>query len=252
MEKVILATVGNEEITKDQMIGILRNIPEEHAQSVAGEEGRIRLLDEMIAGELLSLDAISQGFDKDEDYLAIVEEARRGLLQRYAVNKLFDSIEVSDDEINEYYEENKSQFIEPEKATAKHILVDSEEKANAIKEEIVAGKEFGVAAMEHSSCPSKERGGELGSFAKGQMVKEFEDAAFAATIGELTGPVKTQFGFHLIVVDEVTIASEQPLEAVVDKIKGDLASAKQQEVYMTRVEELKSVYPVKVNPEGVK
>lgn len=252
MENVILATVGDVEITKDQMVSILRNIPQEHQASVQGEEGRIRLLDEMIAGELLAIDATANGLDEEEDFIAIVEEAKRGLLQRYAVNKLFDTIEVSADEVTGYYDENRDQFMEAEKATAKHILVDSEEKANEIKAEIEGGKAFAEAAMDSSSCPSKERGGELGAFARGQMVKEFEDAAFEATIGELVGPVKTQFGFHLIVVDEITPASVQPLEAVVDQIKANLAGAKQQEVYLAKVEELKEVYPVKVNPEGIK
>lgn len=252
MEKVILATVGDVEITKDQMVSILRNIPQEHQASVQGEEGRIRLLDEMIAGELLAIDAIANGLEEEEDFIEIVEEAKRGLLQRYAVNKLFDTIEVSDEEVSGFYDENRDQFMDAEKATAKHILVDNEEKATAIKEEIAAGKEFAEAAMESSSCPSKERGGDLGAFARGQMVKEFEDAAFAATLGEVVGPVKTQFGYHLIVVDEITPASVQPLEAVVGQIKQNLAGAKQQQVYLDKVEALKQVYPVKVNPEGMK
>ena len=153
MEKVILATVGDVEITKDQMVSILRNIPQEHQASVQGEEGRIRLLDEMIAGELLAIDAMANGLEKEEDFIAIVEEAKRVLVQRYAVNKLFDTIEVSEEEVTGYYDENRDQFMEDEKATAKHILVDSEEKANEIKAEIDGGTEFAEAAMESYSCP---------------------------------------------------------------------------------------------------
>jgi len=252
MEKVILATVGDVEITKDQMIGILRNIPQEHAASVAGEEGRIRLLDEMIAGELLSLDAKSQDFDKEEDFLAIVEETKRGLLQRYAVNKLFESIQVTDEETEDFYNKNRNQFMDQEKAKAKHILVDTEEKAVIVKEEIEKGKSFEEAASEYSSCPSKERGGDLGAFGRGQMVKEFEDAAFDAELGELVGPVKTQFGYHLIVVDEKIPAAIQAFETVESQIKQNLAQAKQQQVYLDKVEELKKAYPVKVNPEALK
>ncbi len=250
MEKVILATVGDVEITKEQMVGILRNIPQEHAQSVAGEEGRIRLLDEMIAGELLALDAVTNGFDKEDEFIKIVEEAKKGLLQRYAVNKLFDTIEVSDDEAQDFYDKNRDQFMEQEKAKAKHILVDTEEKANDVKAELDGGKSFEDAAKEHSSCPSKDRGGDLGEFGKGQMVKEFEDAAFEAEIGTVVGPVQTQFGFHLIVVDEIIPASVQPFDVVSSQIKTNLSQAKQQQIYMEKVEELKKAYPVKVNPEG--
>jgi peptidyl-prolyl cis-trans isomerase C len=252
MEKVLLATVGEIEITKDQMIGILRNIPKEHAQSVAGVEGRRRLLDEMISGELLALDALSQGYDKEEDYLAIVEEAKRGLLQRFAVNKLFSSIEVTTEEAKAYFDENSDEFNTPEQASAKHILVDSEEKCQSIKDEIAAGKSFEEAALEHSSCPSKERGGDLGTFGKGQMVKEFEEATFGATIGEVVGPVKTQFGYHLICVDSIEAEGTENFEAVQDMIKNQLAQAKQQQVYESKIAELKDIYPVKVNVEAIK
>ncbi len=84
------------------------------------------------------------------------------------------------------------------------------------------------------------------------MVKEFEDAAFDATIGELVGPVQTQFGFHLLIVDAVIPAAVQPLEQVKDAIQGQLAQAKQADVYFKAVDELKKEYPVKVNPEALK
>lgn len=251
MENVVLATVGDVEITREQMVGILRNIPQEHQASVQGEEGRARLLEEMIAGELLSLDALSQDMDKEDGFVQILEEARKGLLQRYAVNKLFETIQVTDEEAKGYYEANTDQFKEAEKASASHILVDSEEKANVIKEEIAGGKSFEDAATEYSSCPSKERGGDLGAFGKGQMVPEFEEAAFAAELNEVVGPVGTQFGFHLIRVNEITPESTQPFEAVAEGIKGNLAAAKQQEVYLSKVDELKKVYPVTVNEEGL-
>ncbi len=252
MEKVVLAKVGDVEITKDQMVGILRNIPQEHQQSVAGEEGRARLLEEMIAGELLAQDAYAKDMDKEEGFIEILEEAKKGLLQRYAVNKLFETIAVSEEEARGFYDENRSQFMDQEKASAKHILVDSEEKANVVKEEIEGGKSFEDAAKEYSTCPSKERGGDLGSFGKGQMVPEFEEAAFGADLNTLVGPVQTQFGYHLIVVSELTPAAVQPFETVAANIKQNLAGAKQQQVYLDKVAELKDVYPVTVNTDNLK
>ena len=83
---------------------------------------------------------------------------------------------------------------------ASHILVKTEDKANWICNELKKGKEFGKLAKEYSDCPSKEDGGNLGFFGKGQMVKEFEDAAFSLKEGEISKPVKTQFGYHLIKV----------------------------------------------------
>ena len=84
---------------------------------------------------------------------------------------------------------------------ASHILVDSKEEASQIKSEIESGKiSFEDAASKYSKCPSGQRGGDLGGFGKGMMVKPFEDAAFSAPIGEVTEPIKTQFGYHLIKV----------------------------------------------------
>ena len=81
---------------------------------------------------------------------------------------------------------------------ASHLLVKTEEEAKKLKEEIDNGKDFAKLAREVSLCPSGQNGGDLGYFAKGQMVKEFEDAAFAMNVGEVSNPVKTQFGYHLI------------------------------------------------------
>lgn len=81
---------------------------------------------------------------------------------------------------------------------ASHLLVKTEEEALKLKEEIAAGKEFAKVAQEVSLCPSGQNGGDLGYFTKGQMVKEFEDACFSMEVGEVSNPIKTQFGYHLI------------------------------------------------------
>lgn len=85
---------------------------------------------------------------------------------------------------------------------ASHILVKTEDEANKLYEEIKAGKDFADVAAAVSLCPSGASGGDLGYFGKGMMVKPFEDAAFALNIGELSKPVQTQFGWHLIVVTD--------------------------------------------------
>jgi parvulin-like peptidyl-prolyl isomerase len=84
------------------------------------------------------------------------------------------------------------------KVRASHILVDKQSQALRIQEELRAGKDFKALAREHSTCPSRKRGGDLGFFGRGQMVKGFERAAFALKVGEVSGPVKTQFGYHII------------------------------------------------------
>lgn len=91
------------------------------------------------------------------------------------------------------------------RATARHLLVDSEDKCNNIKQQIEQGADFAEMAKEHSSCPSGRSGGDLGEFGRGQMVKEFDEVVFSAPVNTVQGPVKTQFGYHLL---EVTNRSE--------------------------------------------
>ena len=86
----------------------------------------------------------------------------------------------------------------PKKIRASHILVEKHSQALKVLDEFKAGKDFKSLAREHSTCPSRKRGGDLGFFGRGQMVKEFEKAAFSLKKGEVSGPVKTQFGYHVI------------------------------------------------------
>lgn len=86
------------------------------------------------------------------------------------------------------------------KATARHILVSTQAECEKIKKEIEGGKDFAEMAKKHSSCPSSHKGGHLGQFGPGEMVPEFDKVVFSAEIGKVQGPVKTQFGYHLIEV----------------------------------------------------
>lgn len=99
---------------------------------------------------------------------------------------------------------NKKEKMMP-KARAKHILVSTEEACNALKARIEAGEDFGAVAKAESRCPSGQRGGDLGEFPRGAMVPEFDQAVFTGEIGKVLGPVRTQFGYHLI---EVTSRTE--------------------------------------------
>lgn len=89
-------------------------------------------------------------------------------------------------------------------ASARHILVDTEEQCLALKNQIESGSDFAEIAQEHSNCPSKMQGGALGSFGRGQMVQEFEEVVFSAELNKVQGPVKTQFGYHLVEVTKRT------------------------------------------------
>lgn len=124
---------------------------------------------------------------------------------------------VTDDEIKKYFEDNKDEFA---KVDASHILVEDEQTANDIKSRLDNGEDFASLAKEYSKdTASAQNGGALGAFAKGQMVKEFEDAAFSMKEGEISAPVKSQFGYHIIKVNSIKDAFEDSKEEITKKIK---------------------------------
>ena len=90
------------------------------------------------------------------------------------------------------------------KASARHILVDTEEKCEELKKQIESGADFAEVAKQHSTCPSGRKGGELGEFRPGQMVREFDEVVFSAELNKVHGPVKTQFGYHLLEITSRT------------------------------------------------
>ena len=143
---------------------------------------------------------------------------------------------ISDEAVADFYQKNPSQFATPEVARARHILIRSDEKASpenqarakarieALAARVKAGEDFGAVAKEASEDPgSAVQGGELGWFQHGQMVPEFDKAAFALRTGEVSGPVKTQFGWHLVQLEERKAAGQKPLEEVKDQIRQRLA-----------------------------
>jgi peptidyl-prolyl cis-trans isomerase C len=91
------------------------------------------------------------------------------------------------------------------RASARHILVPSEEECNVLKTQIEGGEDFAAVAKQHSKCPSGKQGGGLGEFSPGQMVREFDEVVFSGEVGKVLGPVKTQFGYHLIEITRRTV-----------------------------------------------
>lgn len=242
----VLAVVGNREITTDDVETLLKSLNPQTAMQFRSEGGRKKLLGELVNQELFYLDALAQGLEKEEQYLKEVEKAKTNILKQFAISRLLDGINVSEDEIAGYYEGNQSQFAAPPSVKAGHILVDELSQAEKISEEIQKGLSFEEAAKNYSSCPSREQGGDLGYFTRGKMVPEFEDAAFDMEAGQVSSPVKTQFGYHLIKVYDKTSGSVKSLDEVRGQISDFLLSQRQQTLYQNRIDELKGKYPVKL------
>ena len=200
----------------------------------------------MVSFELVYLDAKASGLENDENYLMQLEMAKKEILIQTAISKLMSEATVTDSEVEDYYKANEQMFMDQPTVNAKHILVDTIEKAGEVKTEILNGKTFEAAALEYSSCPSNAQGGSLGAFSRGQMVPEFEDAAFNLEIGLVSEPVKTQFGYHLIKVEDKTEGRTKPFAEVKDMIKTKLLQERQAYRYTQFVNELKEKNKVEI------
>jgi hypothetical protein len=166
---------------------------------------------------------------------------RNMLVNQLLSEQLTSQITVSDTEIQSYYEGNKKMFEVPDQVRASHILVETEDEAKAIIKELKDGADFEELAGSKSIDPTaKTNGGELGFFSQGKMVAEFETAAFALKIGEISAPVKTQFGYHVIKVTDKKAAYTMSLDTVKDQIEEALKAEKQKSVIDTYVSQLRA------------
>jgi peptidyl-prolyl cis-trans isomerase C len=247
MENKVLAVVNGNVITEMDMENAIQRFGQDKRQSLSTPEGRKQLLDQLISWELLYQDAVDTGMENREDYKLQLQEARKGILTQLAIQDVISSAaSVDEEEIKEYYQQNKEYFKGEEQVSAKHILVDTLEKAQQVKEEIASGLSFEDAARKYSSCPSKEQGGSLGSFGRGMMVPEFENAAFEIEEGVVSEPVKTQFGYHLILVEGRTKSQEKPYEEVKELIRSHMVQEKQNSLYIDHVNGLKEKYSIEI------
>lgn len=242
----VLAIVEGKEITEKDVEFLLAGIGPQQAMQFNNEEGRKRLLDELINQEMFYLEAIEKGYDKEEAFKLELQKAKENILKQMAIRELLDNIQVTDEEVKEFYEEHKEQFVSPESVRAQHILVKEEDKAKEILAEIKEGLSFEEAAKKYSECPSKAQGGDLGEFTKGKMVPEFEAAAFELAVGELSDLVKTQFGYHIIKVTDKKEKGTKNFEEVKSQIKNQILAMKQNKEYLDKTNSLRSKFKFEV------
>lgn len=157
-------------------------------------------------------------------------------------------IEITEDEVKSYYEENKSNFDTPESIEVSHILVEDKETAQEILDKLKSGEDFAELAKEYSTdTATAEKGGELGFITSGEMVEEFEKAAFALKVGEISDIVKTDYGYHIIKATDYKEAKESTYEDSKELAKEAALAEKISSEYSTWVQELKTKYDIKTN-----
>lgn len=246
MENKVLAVANGAKITEGDLQAAIMRFPRERQEYLNTENGKKQLLEEMISFELIYNYAKDSGMENEKEYIDLLERAKKEILTQTAISKVMAQVTVTDQEVKDYYNANQKMFVEPEMVSAKHILVETKEKAEEIISEINDGLSFEEAAQKYSSCPSKGQGGNLGKFSRGQMVPEFEEAAFNLEIGVVSEPVKTQFGYHLIKVEEKIESEAKEFNEVESMIKNTLLQQRQTFKYSQLNSELREKYTVEI------
>ncbi|WP_105616695.1 peptidylprolyl isomerase [Vallitalea okinawensis] len=253
MENKVLAKVGNTEITALDMEKVIAAMPGGRGQEQFNNPtARKQLLDEMVNREMIYLNAVDEKLEENPEFKKLMDEAKHNLLQQFAIDTLIKDIKVEENESQEYYEKNQEMFKSPEEVRASHILIADEEEARKVADDVKAGKDFAEAAKEHSICPSKERGGDLGFFSRGKMVPAFEEAAFALEVGEISHLVKSDFGYHIIKVENKKVPQTKSFEEVKGQIDDYLLRQKRTIRYADKVKVLKEQYDVELNEDAFK
>ncbi len=192
---------------------------------------------------------IKDYFDKHKESYKTEPEVKAQYVV-FTPEQYMDKAEVSEDEIKDYYEENPNEFKKEKTVEARHILLkvdpkstgkeieEIRKKAEDIMKMARDGKDFAELAKKYSQGPTKDKGGYLGTFKKSTMVRPFAEKAFSMKAGEISEPVKTRFGWHIIKVEKVNEASTQTLEQVKDKIKKKLAKEKARSMAFDEAEKI--------------
>ena len=247
MQNKVLASVAGNPITEADLEMALAAMGQ-RGQAYNNPQGRAVLLEQLIAQKLFLMDAQKNLMEREPEFKEQLKQVKEEMLTNYAIKKAVERVKVTDDEIQKFYDENPDQFEAGMTYNASHILVDSEEKAAEIAAQINAGDiSFEDSAKANSTCPSGQQGGELGDFGHGQMVPEFEAACDALEAGEMSAPVQTQFGWHLVKLNKKEDGGKMELAEVKEQIRQALMQQKQQAAYQSRVNQLKILFPVDKN-----
>ncbi|WP_420266147.1 peptidylprolyl isomerase [Candidatus Magnetominusculus dajiuhuensis] len=229
-----IVKIGDASITAALIESELSKLPPDVKQFFKGKEGMAKLIEELKKNELLNLEAKKAGMDKDPEYVRKIEDYKKVNSINALVQKAFkpEMAQVTPDEVKAYYDNNTKDFTMPEQVKASHILVKTEEEAKAAAEKIQKGADFASVAKEVSiDKMTADKGGDLGFFSKGQMQPSFDEAAFKLKTGELSAPVKTTFGYHIIKLTDMKPAKKVDFDSAKDMITQLLTEQKKNKAF---------------------
>jgi len=217
----VVATVNGTKVHKSMLVAAQQLLPQQY-QQIPLEQIFPALVDTVIDMKLAAADARTKKMHEGADFKILMARIEDQMLQRTVLQKQIEGA-VTEDAMKARYETSVKDMGNSSEVHARHILVKTEDEAKKIIADLKGGADFEATAKEKSTGPSGPNGGDLGYFAKGQMVPAFEKAAFALEKGQITETaVKTQFGWHIIKVESTRKAETPTYESMKDKIRTEL------------------------------
>jgi len=202
---VDLATVNDRVITSEELEGKLNSLGPQAKSHYTSSAGKLEFLDNLITGEVVFQESLRAGLDKDKNVLARLEDAKRQILINTMIERIA-SEKLGEEHVKKYYDGHKKDF---KQVKASHILVSQEDQAKDIYKQLKGGADFSELAKKFSiDTGTKDNGGDLGYFTRGQMLESFEDVAFSLKVNKFGEPVKTDYGYHIIKVLEIKDAKK--------------------------------------------
>lgn len=228
----VIMTAGDLKITKSEFEGALSTLPPQYRQFAMGPQKR-RFAEDYLRIKLLAARAQQDGVDREPEVVKQIELSRNNVIAGAEARHIAATVAISPEELQQAYEAHKTEY---ERVKARHILIapkgspaapkdgpqltdeEAKAKAESLRAQLVAGADFAeLAKKESDDKGSGANGGELGTFTHGRMVPEFDQAAFAAKVGEITPVVKTNFGYHIIQVEEHTVTPFEEVKANLER-----------------------------------
>lgn len=232
----VVAKINGEDIKRTDVLAYINTLPA-RVQQLPLLQVFPLALDQVVNNKVVAIKAKTANLEDDAEVKQRLAEAKDQIVRTIMVERKLDEI-VTQKALLKEYEDVLAHFEGVKEAKARHILLDSEDKAKELIKELKGGADFADLAKEHSKGPTGKNGGDLGYFAQADMVPEFANAAFALKVGDVTqSPVKTQFGYHVIKLEDMRDRKAPDFDVVKDQLQVKLRQKKLQELLTSWREE---------------
>ncbi len=249
----VMATVGSKEITRDMIDHVISTIPEENRVPFLTPDGKKKILDEVVNFELFAQAARKDGIDREPTIKTRLDyEQTQYLAKEYFRRLQSKTPPVSEDDLKAYYNSHLAEFTPPEELQARHILMKTEAQANKLIDQLKSGADFSEMAKKNSIDPAASKGGKLELMdgkdwlPRGSFEKSFEHILFKIPKGQIGGPVKTQFGWHILKVEDKRQPATPAYVQVRGMIKSRLENERAAKLHNDVSDQLKQQIPVSI------